>query len=55
MNYLIRLIRLSLIGIISLSHLELLVLCPIGTAFRSTVSNFGLLRAAGDLFDLLEK
>ena len=55
MNNLICLIWLCLIVIVSLSHLELLVLCPIGTAIRSTVSNFGLLRAAGDLFDLLEK
>jgi hypothetical protein len=55
MNNLIGLIRLCLIGTFNLSHLELLVLCPIGTAIRCTVSNLTLLPAASYLFDLLEE
>ena len=55
MNNLIGLIRLCLIGTFHLSHLELLVLCPIGTAIRLTVFNLTFLRAAGHLFDLLEE
>jgi hypothetical protein len=55
MNNLICLIRLCLIAIFNLGYLELLVLCPIGTAIRLAVSNLALLPTAGDLFDLLEK
>ena len=55
MNNLIGLIRVFLIGTVSLGHLELLVLCPVGTTFRCNFGYLSLLPAAGDLFDLLEK